>query len=949
MFRGEALQRRKKAVGPYHDEDLDSISIPLMEDEKSMKLMRQTSINFNDQKTWIIPGILTIMALWTRLYKIGWADYVVWDEAHFGKFASYYIKREFYFDVHPPLGKILLGFSGVLAGYNGSFPFESGAKYPEHLNYGVMRIFAATFGAGMVPAAYFTGLQLQMSKASSILLASMVLMDTATLTISRFILLDSMLLFFTSLSVMCLVTFRNYQRSSPLSPEWYYWLGATGLSLGAVASVKWVGLFAIALVGLYTISDLWDMLGDLEMPKAIYIRHWVFRILLLIVLPVSVYLFCFQLHFWILNRSGTGDAQMSSLFQAGLKGNDYYKNPLELAYGSKVTLKNNGRGGGLLHSHTQKYPTGSMQQQVTCYHHKDNNNNWFIYKSWDTPVSNSTDIDYVKNGDIVRLVHEQSGRNLHSHFQKAPVSASEYEVSCYGNSTFGDKNDHWKIEIVDDLHDWRPVRIKALTTRFRLRHLQTNCLLRSGGVTLPEWGFKQAEVACQAIPDNKSRNNMWNIEQHWNDKLPPGGSKAFRRNFIRDFADLNVAMWNSNNALTPDPDREPDQITSSAYQWPFALVGLRMCGWGDKDVKFFLLGHPLIWWGSSISLGVFALVWFFYVVREHRKIEDWKHKSELLNFLNIKSLRQRQVTGKTFLLPAILHHYFPALYFAIITFAVMVDHMTSGLHRHVANTLIYALIAVLLCVYLYFADFAFGIGGPSKDVSEFRHTYGAVVADNGQLPLTVKGVLWNGDTIIDRAPEVIQFLRSKGKKVLFVTNNSSKSRASYVKKFHSLGIQAETDDIFGSAYAAAYYIKHFLNISEGKKVYVCGMAGLEEELAAENIKFVGASADNAPIESMSDIGEIQPDDSVEAVLFGFDLDFNYRKLATAFTYIKRNTKCHFLATNCDLTYPTGGSIYPGTGALLSSLTAPLKRQPTVIDILFGQKGGLKTLLVLTGT
>ena len=37
---------------------------------------------------------------------------------------------------------------------------------------------------------------------------------------------------------------------------------------------------------------------------------------------------CFKIHFLILNHSGPGDAQMSSLFQANLIGNDFASNPL---------------------------------------------------------------------------------------------------------------------------------------------------------------------------------------------------------------------------------------------------------------------------------------------------------------------------------------------------------------------------------------------------------------------------------------------------------------------------------------------------------------------------------------------------------------------------------------------------------------------------------------------
>jgi dolichyl-phosphate-mannose--protein O-mannosyl transferase len=46
------------------------------------------------------------------------------------------------------------------------------------------------------------------------------------------------------------------------------------------------------------------------------------------VVPIIVYMMAFKLHFMILNHSGPGDAQMSSLFQANLVGNDFAENPL---------------------------------------------------------------------------------------------------------------------------------------------------------------------------------------------------------------------------------------------------------------------------------------------------------------------------------------------------------------------------------------------------------------------------------------------------------------------------------------------------------------------------------------------------------------------------------------------------------------------------------------------
>ena len=75
-----------------------------------------------------------------------------------------------------------------------------------------------------------------------------------------------MLLFFTFTTVLCFAKFHNLQKKS-FSVEWFTWLTLTGISIGCVCSVKWVGLFAMALVGAYTVEDLWNKFGDLQMPK----------------------------------------------------------------------------------------------------------------------------------------------------------------------------------------------------------------------------------------------------------------------------------------------------------------------------------------------------------------------------------------------------------------------------------------------------------------------------------------------------------------------------------------------------------------------------------------------------------------------------------------------------------------------------------------------------------
>ncbi|KAJ3909853.1 HAD-like domain-containing protein [Lentinula edodes] len=241
------------------------------------------------------------------------------------------------------------------------------------------------------------------------------------------------------------------------------------------------------------------------------------------------------------------------------------------------------------------------------------------------------------------------------------------------------------------------------------------------------------------------------------------------------------------------------------------------------------------------------------------------------------------------------------------------------------------------------------------------------------------GVLWQGDKLIDGAVEVLRLLRERKKQVLFVTNNATKSRKSYKTKFDHLGVEAHVDEIYGSAYATAVYISSVLKLAKEKKVYVIGMAGLEEELRDEGVAYIGGTDPvDKTLESFS-LENFDLDSNVAAVVCGLDTTINYTKYSKAFQYLTRNPGCQFIVTNEDSTYPSAHGLLPGAGAISAPLRYALGKDPISIgkpaktmldciqakvhfdpartimvgdrlntDILFGQAGGVSTLLVLTG-
>ncbi|GAV84878.1 Hydrolase_like domain-containing protein/Hydrolase_6 domain-containing protein [Cephalotus follicularis] len=241
------------------------------------------------------------------------------------------------------------------------------------------------------------------------------------------------------------------------------------------------------------------------------------------------------------------------------------------------------------------------------------------------------------------------------------------------------------------------------------------------------------------------------------------------------------------------------------------------------------------------------------------------------------------------------------------------------------------------------------------------------------------GVIWKGDKLIDGVPQTLDMLRSKRKKLVFVTNNSTKSRRQYAQKFHSLGISVSEDEIFSSSFAAAMYLM-VNNFPQQKKVYVIGGEGILEELQLAGYTGLGGPEDGEKRVQLTSNCLFEHDNSVGAVVVGLDPYINYYKLQYGTLCIRENQGCLFIATNRDaLGHMCDLQEWPGAGSMVAAICGSTERDPIVVgkpstfmmqfllkkfdistskmcmvgdrldtDILFGQNAGCKTLLVLSG-
>ena len=418
---------------------------------------------------------------------------------------------------------------------------------------------------------------------------------------------------------------------------------------------------------------------------------------------------------------------MSPEFQSTLNSKAMENVPVDVAFGSKVSIRHWNTQGGYLHSHDHMYPDGSKQQQVTLYPHKDENNVWLLEnqtqpEGLDGPIEgprawDAIPISYIEDGDVLKLYHVTTHRRVHSHDVRAPVTEADWqqEASCYGYEGFeGDANDLFKVEIIKSMTDGEEAkkRVRTIQTKFKLVHVMTGCSLFSHKVKLPDWGFEQQEVTCakQGILDN----SIWYIEANDHAQLGPESEKVNYRKpgFLGKFIELNKVMWTTNAGLI-----ESHNWDSRPASWPLLQRGINF--WGGDHRQIYLIGNPVVWYSSTLAIVIYVLVKGFAVLRWQRGYEDYS----MTNFKRFDYEIGMTVLGWAFhyfpfylmARQLFLHHYFPALYFAVMVLCQLYDFLHYrfggfGLRERPAIGQIIAIgfIALVIFAFTIYAPLTYG-------------------------------------------------------------------------------------------------------------------------------------------------------------------------------------------------------------------------------------------------
>lgn len=179
------------------------------------------------------------------------------------------------------------------------------------------------------------------------------------------------------------------------------------------------------------------------------------------------------------------------------------------------------------------------------------------------------------------------------------------------------------------------------------------------------------------------------------------------------------------------------------------------------------------------------------------------------------------------------------------------------------------------------------------------------------VALDLDGTVYRGATVFPFTLPFLATLQELGIAYSFLTNNSSRSTAEYVRHLNALGIPANLDQLFTSTGSTVAFLRE--EYPKVQRLFVLGTAGLSEELSQAGFAVTADDAQDVP----------------DAVVVGFDTGLEYARLCRAAYWIQQNRI--FIATHPDRICPSDQpTLLVDCGAICAALTEATGRRPDAV-------------------
>ncbi len=187
--------------------------------------------------------------------------------------------------------------------------------------------------------------------------------------------------------------------------------------------------------------------------------------------------------------------------------------------------------------------------------------------------------------------------------------------------------------------------------------------------------------------------------------------------------------------------------------------------------------------------------------------------------------------------------------------------------------------------------------------------------------LDMDGTFYLDDEVIEGALDFLEEVKRLGRRFMFLTNNSSKSPDTYIKKLARMGCIIDRSQIVTSGDVMVEFLKEYY---PGKKIYLVGTPDLENNFRENGIELT----------------EEMPD----AAVVGFDMTLTYEKLQKCCTFIRNGAD--FLATHMDINCPTKDGFIPDCGSICAAITLSTGKEPRYVGKPYPET--LEMILKLSG-